>query len=172
MVREKNTEERKRPCQLVATETPPPSPKEIAELLAFPPTSASPHSVKMKLPQLRQLRQHAHPRAARTSHRWIYSPATRTFAAFNGPEGVVAAEGCPDQTPPRHLHERQLNEVMVDFWLNHFNVYMRKSQQAPYYIAAYERTRSVLMLSVISKTFSWPLRPAPRCSTIWITPPA
>jgi uncharacterized protein (DUF1800 family) len=36
--------------------------------------------------------------------------------------------------------ERQLQEVMVDFWLNHFNVYIKKSQQAPYYIAAYERS--------------------------------
>jgi uncharacterized protein (DUF1800 family) len=32
-----------------------------------------------------------------------------------------------------------LNEVMTDFWLNHFNVYMAKSQEAPYYIADYER---------------------------------
>ena len=35
--------------------------------------------------------------------------------------------------------ERQLNEVMTDFWLNHFNVYMAKSQEAPYYIADYEK---------------------------------
>jgi uncharacterized protein (DUF1800 family) len=35
--------------------------------------------------------------------------------------------------------ERQLNEVMTDFWLNHFNVYMAKSQESPYYIADYER---------------------------------
>ncbi len=35
--------------------------------------------------------------------------------------------------------ERQLNEVMTDFWLNHFNVYMAKSEESPYYIADYER---------------------------------
>jgi uncharacterized protein (DUF1800 family) len=35
--------------------------------------------------------------------------------------------------------ERQLNEVMTDFWLNHFNVYMAKSQESPYYIADYEK---------------------------------
>ncbi len=28
---------------------------------------------------------------------------------------------------------------MTDFWLNHFNVYLRKNQFAPYYIAAYAR---------------------------------
>jgi len=35
--------------------------------------------------------------------------------------------------------ERQLQEVMVDFWLNHFNVYMKKSETAPYYISAFDR---------------------------------
>ena len=28
---------------------------------------------------------------------------------------------------------------MTDFWLNHFNVYVRKSQQEPYLLGAYER---------------------------------
>jgi uncharacterized protein (DUF1800 family) len=35
--------------------------------------------------------------------------------------------------------ERQLEAVMTDFWLNHFNVYVRKNQNEPYYIPAYER---------------------------------
>jgi uncharacterized protein (DUF1800 family) len=36
--------------------------------------------------------------------------------------------------------ERQLEEVMTDFWLNHFNVFAQKGGQEPYYIADYERT--------------------------------
>jgi uncharacterized protein (DUF1800 family) len=28
---------------------------------------------------------------------------------------------------------------MTDFWLNHFNVYVRKNQQEPYLIPSYER---------------------------------
>ena len=35
--------------------------------------------------------------------------------------------------------ERQLEAVMTDFWLNHFNVYVRKNQNEPYLIPAYER---------------------------------
>jgi uncharacterized protein (DUF1800 family) len=35
--------------------------------------------------------------------------------------------------------ERQLEEVMVDFWLNHFSVFSGKNAQMRYYVAAYER---------------------------------
>jgi hypothetical protein len=36
------------------------------------------------------------------------------------------------------LSERQLEEVMVDFWLNHFNVYARKGP-VPWMLPSYER---------------------------------
>ena len=61
------------------------------------------------------------------------------LAAFNGPAGVVAGELVQTKILRDIYSERQLNEVMVDFWLNHFNVYMKKSQQAPYFITAFER---------------------------------
>jgi hypothetical protein len=35
--------------------------------------------------------------------------------------------------------DRQLEAVMTDFWLNHFNVYVKKSQVEPYLIPAFER---------------------------------
>ena len=62
-----------------------------------------------------------------------------TIAAFNSPQGVIAAEAVQTRLLRAIYSERQLKEMMVDFWLNHFNVYMRKSQQSPYYIASYER---------------------------------
>jgi uncharacterized protein (DUF1800 family) len=34
---------------------------------------------------------------------------------------------------------RQLQEVMTDFWLNHFNIYAQKGAPEPYYLAQYER---------------------------------
>jgi uncharacterized protein (DUF1800 family) len=34
---------------------------------------------------------------------------------------------------------RQLEEVMTDFWLNHFNVYAAKGPPEPYYLVEYER---------------------------------
>ena len=35
--------------------------------------------------------------------------------------------------------ERQLEAVMTDFWLNHFNVYLRKNQDEPFLLPTYER---------------------------------
>ena len=34
---------------------------------------------------------------------------------------------------------RQLQEVMTDFWLNHFNVFAQKGPPQPYYVADYEK---------------------------------
>ena len=61
------------------------------------------------------------------------------LAAFQTPQGVVAAEAVQTKLLRDIYSERQLNEVMVDFWLNHFNVYIRKSQNAAYYITSYDR---------------------------------
>jgi uncharacterized protein (DUF1800 family) len=61
------------------------------------------------------------------------------LAAFRGPEQVISGEIVQTKLLRDIFSERQLNEVMVDFWLNHFNVYLRKSQQAPYFITSYER---------------------------------
>jgi uncharacterized protein (DUF1800 family) len=33
----------------------------------------------------------------------------------------------------------QLQEVMTDFWLNHFNVFLHKNGEMPYYLVSYER---------------------------------
>jgi uncharacterized protein (DUF1800 family) len=37
------------------------------------------------------------------------------------------------------LSEKQLEEVLVDFWFNHFNVFMGKGQQEQIYLTEYER---------------------------------
>ncbi len=37
------------------------------------------------------------------------------------------------------MSNRQLDEVMTDFWLNHFNVYAQKGAPEVYYLAEYER---------------------------------
>jgi uncharacterized protein (DUF1800 family) len=63
-------------------------------------------------------------------------------------EAVGALEN-PEQTTEQELFAQrltreiyanaQLQEVMTDFWLNHFNVYLRKNEQMPYYLVSYER---------------------------------
>ena len=60
-------------------------------------------------------------------------------AAMKSPERVVGAEALSVRLLRDVYSERQLQAVMADFWLNHFSVYLRKNQNEPYLLPAYER---------------------------------
>lgn len=60
------------------------------------------------------------------------------FRALTNPAGVVTSELQQAKLMREIYSERQLLEVMTDFWMNHFNVYQPKEQCA-YYTTAYER---------------------------------
>ncbi len=62
-----------------------------------------------------------------------------TLEALPGSLRMVALEETESRVVRDVYSERQLEAVMTDFWLNHFNVYIRKNQQEPYLIPAYER---------------------------------
>lgn len=55
------------------------------------------------------------------------------------PEQTVAQELFAVRLAHDIYSNAQLQEVMTDFWLNHFNIYLRKNEQMPYYLASYER---------------------------------
>ncbi|HZZ39810.1 MAG TPA: DUF1800 domain-containing protein [Acidobacteriaceae bacterium] len=59
------------------------------------------------------------------------------FALIN-PQLVVGGEVLITRVLRDVCSERQLQEVMTDFWLNHFNVYLRKGPFAPWYLADYQ----------------------------------
>ncbi len=62
-----------------------------------------------------------------------------TVAALESPERVVGEELVAARLTRDIYSPAQLQEVMTDFWLNHFNVYLRKNEQMPYYLVSYER---------------------------------
>jgi len=69
-----------------------------------------------------------------------FSPREReTLRALSNPVGVVSSELQQAKVARATFSERQLQEVMTDFWINHFNVYLYKSNQAPIYTVSYER---------------------------------
>ena len=59
--------------------------------------------------------------------------------AMQGPARVVGAETLESRLVRDIYSQRQLQAVMTDFWLNHFNVYVRKNQNEPYLLPAYLR---------------------------------
>ncbi len=52
---------------------------------------------------------------------------------------VIADELMQEKVLRAIYSKRQLNEVMTDFWFNHFNVYLRKNGEMPWLLATYER---------------------------------
>jgi len=68
-----------------------------------------------------------------------FSPVEREiFFAMNGPAGVVVSELQQAKIMRAVYSERQLEEVMTDFWFNHFNVFIYKDQDQ-YLVTSYER---------------------------------
>ena len=62
-----------------------------------------------------------------------------TLEALPGSLRMISLEEAEARVERDIYSERQLEAVMTDFWLNHFNVYVRKNQQEPYLIPSYER---------------------------------
>jgi uncharacterized protein (DUF1800 family) len=61
------------------------------------------------------------------------------LAMIEAPERVVATEDQQMRLMRDIDSKRQLQAVMTEFWLNHFNVYLRKNEQEPYMLPAYEQ---------------------------------
>jgi uncharacterized protein (DUF1800 family) len=62
-----------------------------------------------------------------------------TVIALLNPTLLVAGELLQTRLLTDLYSQRQLHAVMTDFWLNHFNVYLKKGQLAPWYLVDYER---------------------------------
>jgi uncharacterized protein (DUF1800 family) len=68
-----------------------------------------------------------------------FSPQEREILrALANPQGVVTAELQQAKIMRAVYSQRQLLEVMTDFWVNHFNVFIFKDR-CPYYTTSYER---------------------------------
>ncbi len=61
-----------------------------------------------------------------------------TIESFDGPQNVVAKELVQAKLLRAIYSDRQLQEVMTDFWINHFNVFIGKDADR-YLLTSYER---------------------------------
>jgi uncharacterized protein (DUF1800 family) len=61
------------------------------------------------------------------------------FSDYENPTRAVVEELQAERLLRDIYSSRQLQEVMTTFWLNHFNVYLHKNEEAPYYLVSYER---------------------------------
>jgi hypothetical protein len=69
-----------------------------------------------------------------------FSPQQIDMLKFiQGEQVLVASEAKASRLMRDIYSDRQLEAVMTDFWLNHFNVYVRKSHHEAYLLSSYER---------------------------------
>ena len=61
-----------------------------------------------------------------------------TLLAMNNPQGLVADELVQAKLLRAIYSDRQLEEVMTDFWMNHFNIFINKGADR-YLTTEYER---------------------------------
>ncbi len=62
-----------------------------------------------------------------------------TVVALINPTVLVAGELLQARLLTDIYSQRQLQAVMTDFWLNHFNVFLKKGQFAPWYLVDYQQ---------------------------------
>jgi uncharacterized protein (DUF1800 family) len=62
-----------------------------------------------------------------------------TMVALINPTLLVSGELLQTRLLTDIYSQRQLQAVMTDFWLNHFNVYLKKGPFAPWYLVDYEQ---------------------------------
>jgi uncharacterized protein (DUF1800 family) len=111
----------------------------IRDILALPPDQRVTRLASIREPEFDSLVKSLAPlqRAALVAG---MSPEQReTVEALAGSERMVAQELLASRLMCDIYSNAQLLEVMTDFWLNHFNVYLRKNEQMPYYLVSYER---------------------------------
>lgn len=129
----------KAPSSMMANDSPEVSPVDIAMLDSLPPDTRMRRILELSPDQLVLLRRSLKgPDVEKLS--MGLSPIQReTLAALQGPERLIGTELVESRMVRDIYSERQLQAVMTDFWLNHFNVYLRKNQHEPYLLPAFER---------------------------------
>ncbi len=115
------------------------SPESIRQTLSLPPGQRL-----LQLASIREPSFDAFMRALRPPQRAELvagmSPQQREMTeALAGPESLVVQELLAGRLLCDIYSNAQLLEVMTDFWLNHFNIYLHKTEQMPYYLVGYER---------------------------------
>lgn len=101
--------------------------QRYASLLAMQPGTVRPFLQHLTLKQRQQL-------AA-----GLTAQQKEVLLALAAPQRVVAEELMQEKLLREIYSRGQLQEVMTDFWFNHFNIYIRKNDREAWYLATYER---------------------------------
>jgi uncharacterized protein (DUF1800 family) len=112
---------------------------EAVKILNLPPDERMQRILAMPPAELIAFRQSLSQRELAAASEGLTPVQRETLAALQGSPRMIGAELLESRMLRNIYSERQLEAVMTDFWLNHFNVYIRKNANEPYLLPAYER---------------------------------
>ncbi len=111
----------------------------IQRILALPPQQRVLRLQSMQPPDFENFMKSLKPAQRQSLMAGLNPDLKESVGALENPEQTTAQELFAQRLTRDVYANAQLQEVMTDFWLNHFNVYLRKNEQMPYYLVSYER---------------------------------
>ncbi len=109
------------------------------QIVNLAPDQRLEHLVSMKPGQLRGFLKGLTPEERAELTAGMTAQQKETVVALVNPTLLVAGELLQTRLLTDVYSQRQLQAVMTDFWLNHFNVYLKKGQFAPWYLVDYQQ---------------------------------
>ena len=119
--------------------TPPMPQPQVDAILALPPAQRYQRLLHMEPAQLIGLRKGLHGDEARVGA-GLTPVQKETLSALAGTNRMISGEVFAARLLRDVYSDRELEAVMTDFWLNHFNVYIKKDQFMPSLLPQYEQT--------------------------------
>jgi uncharacterized protein (DUF1800 family) len=114
-------------------------PSLVAEIAALPPPQRIDRLASMPVPDLDSLLKGLKPPQRLAIAAGLTPMQKEYLVALVAPQRVVNQE-IAEQRLTRDIYSNtQLLEVMTDFWLNHFNVFLHKNDETPSYLVSFER---------------------------------
>jgi uncharacterized protein (DUF1800 family) len=112
---------------------------EAVKIINLPPEERLRRILAMKPDELVAFRRSLSQRELADAAEGLTPIERETLGSLQGSPRMIGAELLASRMLRDVYSERQLEAVMTDFWLNHFNVYIRKNQNEPYMLPEFER---------------------------------
>jgi len=120
-------------------ESPQLSDAQIDSILLLAPPQRVARLAHMPQPQFDAFRKQLKPAQRNALLAGLTPEQREVVEALENPKNLVTNELCEERLARDIYSNAQLHEVMTDFWLNHFNVFLHKNDETPYYLVSYER---------------------------------
>ena len=111
----------------------------IKDMLSLQPQQRVARLISMRQPELDSFLKSLRPKEHADLAAGLSPRQVEIVSALENPERTVIDELIAARLTRDIYSSAQLQEVMTDFWLNHFNIYLHKNEVMPYYLVSFER---------------------------------